>query len=286
MSVYLNQILYNNTKFDTEDTIKLLEPYMHTKYIDDPMHLDTDVDSKTLVSHMSSIESVPQQSQVFDNQSTAHLHQPTPSISTISTILPKPTDTLFWCLYIAKYGYSDYLAIGTKYKNKEIETKQKMIETIKKSPAILKSTSRKVTNVAIQEIMAELMIDKKTTYKTFFAQCILNNLNMYIIDKPTTGTCCTYLKFAYCQDSNPTSYIIYKSVDGFFSIDIEEKTQEQINAIIEPLFELEHGERPIKTISAYKVTDLEIISKQLGLFVDTKKYKKQELYDEIMAKCQ
>ena len=274
MSVYLNQILYNNTKFDTADSIKLLEPYMHTKYIDDPMHLEEVVSHKQLIDSVQPI------------QSTVHMPQPILPKPTISTILPKPTDTLFWCLYIAKYGYSDYLAIGAKYKNKEIEMKQKMIETIKKSPAILKSTSRKVTNVAIQEIMAELMIDKKTTYKTFFAQCVLNNLNMYIIDKPTTGTCRTYLKFAYCQDSNPTSYIIYKSVDGFFSIDIEEKTQEQVDAIIEPLFELEHGERPIKAISAYKVTDLETISKQLGLFVDTKKYKKQELYDEIMAKCQ
>ena len=37
MSVYLNQILYNNTKFDSPDTIKLLEPFMHTKYVDTPI---------------------------------------------------------------------------------------------------------------------------------------------------------------------------------------------------------------------------------------------------------
>lgn len=268
MSVYLNQILYPNKKFDTADTIKLLEPFMHTKYIDDSMQFDSIVDNTTLVSDMSIVESV-------QPQPVKPVHQ------TISTILPKNTDTLFWCLYIAKYGYGDYLAIGTKYKNKEIEIKQKMIETIKKSPAILKSTSRKVTNVAIQEIMAELMIDKKTTFKTFFAQCVLNDLNVYIVDPQNK----TYLKFAYCQDSSPNSYIIYKSVDGFFSIDIEEKTPEQTSEFTATLFELEHGERPIKAISAYKVTELETISKQLGLFVDTKKYKKQELYDEILVKC-
>lgn len=273
MSIFLNQILYPNKKFDTADTIKLLEPYMHTKYID-------------------TVEIVPSQKPDLIRPTTDLIRQePThrnssSSISSIisqstDAILPKNTDTLFWCLYIAKYGYGDYLAIGTKYKNKEIEIKQQMIESIKKSPAILKSTSKKVTNVAIQEIMAELMIDKKTTFKTFFAQCVLNDLNVYIVDQQNK----TYLKFAYCQDSSPNSYIIYKSVDGFFSIDIEEKTPEQIAEFTATLFELEHGERPIKSISAYKVTELETISKQLGLFVDTKKYKKQELYDEILVKC-
>ena len=275
MSIFLNQILYPNKKFDTADTIQLLEPYMHTKYID-TVEIVPSQKPELIRQETDLIRQEPTSSNI--TSSCSHNHS---SSQSTDAILPKNTDTLFWCLYIAKYGYGDYLAIGTKYKNKEIEIKQQMIETIKKSPAILKSTSRKVTNVAIQEIMAELMIDKKTTFKTFFAQCVLNDLNVYIVDQKNK----TYLKFAYCQDSSPNSYIIYKSVDGFFSIDIEEKTPEQIEEFTATLFELEHGERPIKAISAYKVTDLENISKQLGLFVDTKKYKKQELYDEILVKC-
>jgi hypothetical protein len=261
MSFYLNQILYDNKKFDSADTIKLLEPFMHTKYVE------------------NSIENI---SSLPKLQTHPHTDTTNQANTIKDTIQPKNTDTLFWCLYIAKYGYSEYLNIGQKYKNKEIELKQQMIETIKKSPTILKSTSRKVTNVAIQEIMAELMIDKKTTYQTFFAQCLLNGLNIYIIDTQSQ----TYLPFLNNYDSS--NYIIYHSIDGFFSIDIEEKTPEQMTAITESHIELEFGERPIKSISTYKVGDLEIMVKKLGICsdIETKKYKKQELYDKILTKCQ
>lgn len=277
MSIFLNQILYDNTKFDTFDTIQLLDPYMYTKYdpymytkygiVQDPIQVSTLIASSTSQDISLSILQVsPSPIKV--------LHSINSNI-----IKPRHTDTLFWCLYIAKYGYGEYLNIGNKYKNKEIEIKQSMIETIKKSPAILKSTPRKITNVAIQEIMAELMIDKKTTFKTFFAMTVLNNINAYIVDTATQ----TYLPFLYGDDQeNP--FIFYKSIDGFFSIDIEEKTAEQIHEIIGSMIELEHGERPIKSISAYKVVELEIMAKHLHIDVDTKKYKKQELYNEILTK--
>jgi hypothetical protein len=270
MSIFLNQILYDNTKFDTFDTIQLLDPYMYTKYsiIQDPIPIST--------SNVSSIsQTIPLPIQVVVSPIKV-LHS---SSINSNIIKPKHTDTLFWCLYIAKYGYGEYLNIGNKYKNKEIEIKQSMIETIKKSPAILKSTSRKITNVAIQEIMAELMIDKKTTFKTFFAMSVLNNINAYILDTATQ----TYLPFLYGDDQEKP-FIFYKSIDGFFSIDIEEKTAEQIHEIVGSMIELEHGERPIKSISAYKVADLETMAKHLHIEVDTKKYKKQDLYNEILAK--
>ena len=281
MSDYLNQILYNNTKFDSPDTIKLLEPFMHTKYVDTPIPIV----SHSTLSHSTLSHSTLSHSTLSHPPTVAE--NPTINspllVETVNSniICPHNTDTLFWCLYIAKNEYIEYINLNSKYKNKEIEQKQEMINTIKKSPAILKSTSRKVTNVAIQEIMSELMIDKKTSYKTFFAQCVLNEMNMYIVDK-TTGT---FLRFAYCHDLSKNNYIIYRSIDGFFSIDIEEKTSDQITNLTASWFELEHGDKPLKSISTYKVCDLEIISKQLGLFEDTKKYKKQDLYDGIMGKC-
>ena len=253
MSLFLNQILYNNnTKFESFESIKLFEPYMYVKYI------DTQIEPPLPV--MNKIECL----QIPKNQ---------------NVISPKNMDTLFWCMYIAKNEYGEYLNIGSKYKNKEIEIKQGMIEIIKKNPGILKTTPRKITNVAIQEIMAELMIDKKTSFKTFFAMCVLNALNIYIVDTTTQ----TVLPFHY-NDSNH-SYIFYRSVDGFFSIDIEEATIEKIQEIKSKYIELEHGDRPIKTITAYKVAELETILKQFGSWSETTKYKKQDLYDEILTKC-
>ena len=275
MSIFLNQILYDNTKFDTFDTIQLLDPYMYTKY-DPYMYTKYSIIQDPIST--SNVSSTPQDISLPILQVVASPIKVLHSINS-NIIKPRHIDTLFWCLYIAKYGYGEYLNIGNKYKNKEIEIKQSMIETIKKSPAILKSTSRKITNVAIQEIMAELMIDKKTTFKTFFAITVLNNINAYIVDTTTQ----TYLSFLYGDDQEKP-FIFYKSIDGFFSIDIEEKTAEQIHEIIGSMIELEHGERPIKSISAYKVVELETMAKHLHINVDTKKYKKQELYNEILAK--
>ena len=272
MTTYLNQILYNNKKFDSLDTIQLLQPFMYKKenIIVDIHNVNTSVDLpvNTIIA-----------SNPIINQSTI---QPINNISNI--IHPKCTDTLFWCMYIAKNGYSEYLTIGQKYRNVEIENKQQMIEIIKKTPSILKTSSRKITNVAIQEIMSELMIDKKTSMKTFYAMCVLNQLNIYIVDITTK----TYLSFLYAtniEDTLSESYIIYRSVEGFFSVDIEEKQKEQVDQILSELFELEHGERPVKAISAYKISDLETVSKKLGLWADNKKAKKQDTYNEILVKC-
>ena len=289
MTTYLNQILYQNKKFDSFDTIQLLQPFMYKK---EEIIVDTtSVDSPLIVAINPII-----------NQSTIHTSTIQSIKNTSNIIHPKCIDTLFWCMYIAKNGYSEYLTIGQKYRNVEIENKQQMIETIKKNPSILKNgsglktssslktesglktSSRKITNVAIQEIMAELMIDKKTSMKTFYAMCVLNELNMYIVDTTTK----TYLDFANTSlsntvDTSAKSYIIYRSVEGFFSVDIEEKQTEQLDQILSELFELEHGERPIKAISAYKISDLETISKKLGL--SNNKAKKQDMYNEILVRC-
>jgi len=275
MTTYLNQILYKNKKFDSFDTIQLLQPFMYKK---ENIMVDTITVDSPLIVAINPIINNP----IINS-----------TIHTSNIIHPKCTDTLFWCMYIAKNGYSEYLTIGQKYRNVEIENKQQMIETIKQNPSILKNgsslktesslktSSRKITNVAIQEIMAELMIDKKTSMKTFYAMCVLNELNMYIVDTTTK----TYLSFSNAVDTLSKSYIIYRSVEGFFSVDIEEKQPDQLNQILSELFELEHGERPIKAISAYKMSDLETISKKLGLWTDNKKAKKQDMYNEILVKC-
>jgi len=281
MTKYLNQILYKNTKFDSFDTIQLLKPYMYIKLSEPAQTHDAIIEESILVPT------------ILDQTSLNPIIKPTVNQSFQSRknnniIHPKCTDTLFWCLYIAKYGYGDYLNIGQKYKNKEIEIKQQMIEIIKKTPVKLKSGPRKITNVAVQEIMAELMIDKKTTMKTFYAMCLLNQLNMCIIDTASK----TYLTFITndqdCIDGEANQaihYIIYKSVSGFFSIDIEEKTTEQLTEITSSMVELENGDRPIKSISSYKVIDLEIMAQKLGISMDSQKIKKQDLYNEILVKC-
>ena len=276
MTQYLNQILYPHTKFDSVDSLKLLEPYMYNNI---KLEKNTSISQET--SQVTSQETSQVTSQVTSQETSPSVNlnikrEPTQVTQTNANIIyPKCTDTLFWCMYIAKYGYAEYLNIGQRYKNKEIEIKQQMIDTIKKTPSILKNGPRKITNVAIQEIMAELMIDKKTTFKTFYAICILNALNIIIVDIKTS----TFLSFI--NDTTTELYIIYRVNDGSFSIDIDCNAI----AVTSKYFELDYGDKPIKSIGAYKMNDLEIISQKLGLLLESKKYKKQELYDKIFIHC-
>ena len=308
MTEYLNQILYNNKKFDSSDTIRLLEPYMYStsmvkpveESVQEPIPIEPIVEDpivELVIKKPIDEHQTPIINPIQSDTNHANTLLPRKNNNIIS---PRCTDTLFWCMYIATYGYGDYLSIGTKYKNKEIEKKQEMIDIIKKNPLILKSTPRKITNVAIQEIMAELMIDKKTTMNSFFAMCVLNKLHVYIIDTSTK----TFLEFGQTNQTNeqnktneqneedPTiqdnTYLFYRSIEGFYSIDLDyadSSTDPKIIDQLTPLFELEHGPKPMKSISNYKVDELETISKKLGLWSDAKKYKKQDLYQEIFVKC-
>ena len=48
---------------------------------------------------------------------------------------------------------------------------------------------------------------------------------------------------------------------------------------------LESYLRPLKAISNYKVDELEELAKNIGIYEENKKYKKNELYQEISEAC-
>jgi len=245
MTTFLNQILYNNKKFDSYDSIASLDSFMHKSVI---------------VSDSLTANSEP----IFEpiNENIENELTPIPCETSVFTI-PRNEDTLFWCIYIAKFGYADYIAIGSKYKNKEIEKKQEMIDIVKKSPAILKGTTYKLTKVAVQEILAELMINKKTSMNTLYAMCILYNLNIYIIDESVK----TYLHYAPIEthDKLTELWIIRKTIDGFYGIDMDTNLT-KITNIVNTLLHIEHGPKPCKGMSVYKVGELEDMVKKLGVW--------------------
>lgn len=252
MTAYLNQILYNNKKFDSHEAIASLEAFM---YKAEPTKIEEPI-----------YEPI--------NENVGN-EIPAISESSVFTV-PRNEDTLFWCMYIAKYGYGDYLAIGTKYKNKEIEKKQEMIDTIKKSPAIMKCDSYKLSKVAVQEILADLLVNKKTTMNTLLAMCILYNLRVYVIDESVK----TYVHYRANETTTTTeTFIIRKTIDGFYGVDMDTNTA-KIATIEETRLAIEPGPKPIKGMSAYKVGELETMIKKLGVWPnDGNKRTKTDLYD-------
>jgi hypothetical protein len=268
MSRFLNSIIATYTVFSDPHKISELEKFMDYSSVTPP----------------PTIERIPPPPpiNVSEKSEITIVRNVAPKPSQKNIITPKQTDTLFWAFYIAKYGYADYMMVGNKYKNKEIEKKQEMIDTLKQTPAkLLKNEVRKISKVAIQEIMSELMMDKKTSYSAFFAMCTLNHLTVYLVNPEMK----LYMKF----QGGGEEYVFYKTTDGRdnYSIDLD-TVPEKIRNIQDSMIQIDFGEKPLKSATAYKIDELNDMANQMGVFDNTtvseetkKRWKKAELYDKI-----
>ena len=173
-------------------------------------------------------------------------------------------DSLFWCLYISKYGYSEYESIGHGYSNVEIAEKQKIIEYVRKNSGITK------TKVMAQEIMSDLMTNKRTSLSVLPAfaafynkRIVITKQNKFYIDMRT-------------NNEFDTLYLV-KNERGNYGIDYT------IPALTKQI-QLNSYDKPLAAISTYKIGELNELALRVG--IDTiKKRNKSELYQEITLKC-
>lgn len=192
---------------------------------------------------------------------------------------PSQKDTLFWCLYIIAYGYSDYQYIKRNHCVKLLEEQTKAIDYLKTDKMLLKNTNMKFTNVAIQEVYSDLLsISKKTNYRVAIAMCVFYKINIYIVNNENK----TYLKFLSNSD-NP-SYILYRDGYDNYSVDISSLSTQKVIELEEKMICLESYIKPLKAISNYKISELTEFAKKLNVLEDNKKYKKADIYELISDK--
>jgi hypothetical protein len=206
-----------------------------------------------------------------------------------SVYYPQKENSLFWSIYILAHGINDYLNIGQKYGNRELEEKQRMIDAIKKHPTSLKQLNHRVTNVMIQEILSELMIQKKSSLLSFMAMVVYYQKNVYILKGKT------YLKFFANQDWDLTDsddfdhFVIlrYDEEEDRYGIDWEVSVK-KIAEIERERIELESIEKPLRGISAFKVSDLEQLASLLWrdtALEEAVSLNKPDLYQKIYDAC-
>lgn len=250
---YLNQIFYKHNKFDDASTIGDLEKWM---LFQESLRVDAPVDLKPV-----STESV---------------------VSPVD-FSPVKQDSLFWCAYTVHHGEAEYWAIGNKYKNVELTEKQKIIDYIRHDSAHFKRCFGKMSNVGIQEIMAELMIDKKTSWKTFYALCAYYKFRAIVVYEKT------YLEFSPIHDQCVDTYLFNRTKDGHISVSSMPLTPERILEIKTGKMCLDQNpDKPLKAASNYKVDDLIEMAENIG--VDIKqglynKWKKSDWYESISNHC-
>ena len=93
---------------------------------------------------------------------------------------PRQKDSLFWCFYILKYGFSNYeMEINNQYFVVEKNEKFKYIELLRKNKDLLKLHKIK----PLTQLEDDLANKDKISPKTFFALCVLENINVLLVDK-------------------------------------------------------------------------------------------------------
>ena len=194
-----------------------------------------------------------------------------------SYITPKLQDSLFWCLFIAVYGYDEYLQIQRNYGVKELEIKKLVAEMVKEKPNSFKLTNHKVTKVAIQEILSELLTSQKeTSMLCLISLTIYYNINIVLVNSSNEFM----VEFIANKDVELPIFIIKKQ-EKVYSINVEPLTKDELINKKETMVCLENHLKPLKPISAYKVDDLIDLSTKLGIYNSAEKLKKPDLYEKL-----
>tara|TARA_B100000900_G_C20600616_1_gene725403 strand:- start:3658 stop:4467 length:810 start_codon:yes stop_codon:yes gene_type:complete len=185
---------------------------------------------------------------------------------------PKQKDTLFWCLYILKYDFTNYKNL-INFGNTELDEKSKCVKYIDNNIPTLKSCNIKITNVNVKEIKSELLTEH--VYTSFHVLCAFVchfNFNIYIIHDSKKF----FIKFT--NDFNTTNHILLKD-NKSYKIMHSNIANKDLHSHLKHMHCLDHFNKPIKGIGSYKLDDVISIAKNLG--IDTANKKKSEIYHEI-----
>jgi hypothetical protein len=172
--------------------------------------------------------------------------------------------------------------IERKYQNAEIEEKQKIVDFIKKNPNEMKNSNHKITKINMQEMMSDLLTNKKIELSILPALALFYNKRIIIIKGEQPGF---YLDtFPISLENNKSQVILLtKNKQQDYGVDLD-ITPEKIMNIESSMLKFQHYEKPLKSISNYKVDELEQMAEKLNIDM-SKKYKKLELYMEISKLC-
>ena len=279
MSIIPNLFFYQHNQFLKKFNINFLQQFMLSKNNKEELLNKMDINDCDIA--------VQEQTEVIpEEEKFSHLQE-----EKMNFIEPRHHDTLFWSLYIIAHGYKDYIEIDRNYGVKELEEKQKISEFIKTNINKIKNTNYKITNVAIQEMLSEFMtVQKNTSILCLIAMTVYYNINILIIDSSDK----TMLEFWANKDGVPQmdrlsdensamTYVLHKNENGKYKLRIENISTSRIYEMKEKYLVLESYLKPIRAMASYKVEELEQMVKKLGVLDETKKYKKNELYELIQG---
>lgn len=195
---------------------------------------------------------------------------------------PKQKDSLFWCFYILKNGFSNYeMEINNQYFVIEKNEKFKYIDLLRKNKDILKLHKIK----PLTQLEDELANKDRISPKTFFALCALENINVLLVDKRKV-----YELLCFDIDSLHPINIVHRNDEKHeHSIELE-ATKEMIDKYRETYYKLTSFDTKLKSMSSYKLEELMELCKKLNINIEKKnndnsskqKITKKDIYELLV----
>ena len=192
-------------------------------------------------------------------------------------------DGLFWAMYIANYGYNEYNRNKYNYGKVEVQEKEKIAEYLhNNNNTNKKQTNYKLTRGFCCEIESDLITKPKMPFSGLIGMCAMYSCNIVVVDLNKK----IYYLFTSQEEKEDLTktYILYKNPlhnkSNEYFVDIDHKIYPWIE-LKEHFFKIENYQKPMKSITNYKKTELEYIVEKLNINRDGKEDKHQ-LYEKII----
>lgn len=195
----------------------------------------------------------------YSKQNKPSLISTPTNIKNESIYKPKKKDSLFWCFYIIKYGISKYeMEIGNQYFVIEKQEKIKYIELLRenKNKDLLKS--HKIKPLTLLE--DDLANQDRISIKTFFALCIVENINIILIDKRKL--------YESITTDDEKIHIVHRNSETYEHHIELDTLPETINTYRELYYKMPSFDVSLKAISSYKLEELLELCKKFNVNIN------------------
>jgi hypothetical protein len=191
---------------------------------------------------------------------------------------PKQKDSLFWCFYILKNGISNYeMEINNRHFVVEKQEKFKYIELFRKNKDILKMYKIK----PLTELEDDLANKDKISCKTFFALCIIEKINILLVDKRKIYE----ITSTDIDDNHPVHIINRNGVTVEHHIDFI-NTPEKLQMYRDTYYNMSTFDTSLKSMGSYKLDELIDLCKKLDINIELddckKKKTKKDIYELLV----
>jgi hypothetical protein len=191
--------------------------------------------------------------------------------------IPYDKDSLFWCFYIMKNGDAAYETMHHRTHLLAKQHKIELVTDIRKH----KNTVKIYKFDTITNIESNLANDDLLSTKTFLTLCAIENINVVYVRKQAY--------FELLMNDTNIIYIVHElQLDTKYATKygFEMTNDTNLAKIRNTLYQVDRIDKPVKSLSFYKVKDLIDICSKLSIEIinkDTGKNKlKNELYEAII----